>query len=202
MALYAGLPQGAVQPLAVATIDSLEANACVRIAFTAQAALFAASQGIFVHADYQNAIVETNEYNNTVSMDIPVSAPDLSISDGDLSIESDTLLPGQPFALNAVIHNVGAIDATDVAVTVFNGPPENAQELARVNLPLVAAGSSETAVFSISLPAGAHTLHVVVDPDGFVPESGTANNSASIARQPWGCRMRIPCSTSRHRVSV
>ncbi len=131
-ALYAGQPQGAAQPLAVATIDSLEANACVRIAFTAQAALFAASQGIFVHADYQNAIVETNEYNNTVSMDIPVSAPDLSISDEDLSIESEPVLPGQPFALNAVIHNVGAIDARDVAVTVFNGPPENAQELARV----------------------------------------------------------------------
>ena len=134
------------------------------------------------HADYQNAIVETNEYNNTVSMDIPVSSPDLSISDGDLSIESDPLLPGQPFALNAVIHNVGAIDATDVAVTVFNGPPENAQELARVSLPLVAAGSSETAVFSISLPAGSHTLHVVVDPDGFVAESDTSNNSASLRR--------------------
>ena len=128
-ALYAGQPQGAAQPLAVATIDSLEANACVRIAFIAQAALFAASQGIFVHADYQNAIVETNEYNNTVSMDIPVSSPDLSISDEDLSIESDPVLPGQSFALNAVIHNVGVIDVRDVAVTVFNGPPENAQEL-------------------------------------------------------------------------
>ena len=155
-----------------------------------------------MHADYQDAVAETNEYNNTVSMGISVSAPDLSISDEDLSIESDPVLPGQPFALNAVIHNVGAIDATDVAVAVFNGPPENAQELARVSLPLIAAGSSETAAFSISLPAGAHTLHVVIDPDGFVAESDYRRTTAHQLRSAWGCLMRIPCSTSRHCVFV
>jgi len=181
IALYAGRPQGAAQPLVVATIDSLEAHSCARVVFSAQAALLAASQGIFVHADYGEAVVETNEYNNSAELSIPVSAPDLAISAVDLSVDSGQLLPGVPFALNAAVHNIGTFNASDVAVVVFNGPPESTSELGRVSLPHVAAGGSETAAFSISLPAGAHTLHVVADPDSFVPESGTANNSASIA---------------------
>ena len=181
VALYAGLPQGGLQPIGVATIDSLNAHSSVRVAFTTQAAVFAASRNMFVHADYQDAIVETNEYNNTVGMDIPVSAPDLSISAADLSVAPDVLLPGQPFALHAVIHNVGEIDAHDVAAAVFNGLPGNGGEVTRVSLPLVPAGSSETAIFAISLTTGTHELHVVIDPDGEVAESSTANNTASTA---------------------
>jgi len=177
--LYSAQPQDGTQPIAVATIDNLNAHAYVTIAFTTQAALLAASQAFFVEADYQNAVVETNEYNNAVGMDIPVSAPDLSIGVDDLSIESALLLPEQPFILNAVIHNIGPIDADGVAVAVFNGSPENAQELARLDLPLIAAGSSEPVAFSISLPAGTHDLYVVIDPDGVIAESATTNNSAS-----------------------
>jgi choice-of-anchor A domain-containing protein len=181
IALYAGQPQGGAQPIAVATFDSLEARSCVRVAFSAEAALFAASQSICVHADHLNVIAETNEYNNTVTMVIPVSAPDLTITADDLSLDSGHLLPGESFTLDAVIHNIGVIDARDVEAVVYSGPPDSSPELGRVSLPLVDAGSSATAVFSISLPAGAHTLHVVVDPEGYVAESSTANNSASIA---------------------
>ncbi|MBM4309755.1 MAG: choice-of-anchor A family protein [Deltaproteobacteria bacterium] len=180
IALYAGQPQAGMQPIAFATFDSLEVNSCARVAFSAQAALLAASQSIFVHADYLNAVAETNEYNNTVTMVIPVSAPDLAISADDLSSDPACLLPGESFTLDAVLRNIGTHDARDVEAVVYSGPPESSPELCRVSLPLVAAGSSATAAFSISLPAGAHTLHVVVDPGGFVAESGTANNSASI----------------------
>ncbi len=181
IALDAGQPHDGMQPIAVARVDSLEVHSCVSLAFSARAALLAASQSVFVQADSQDAITETNEYNNTVSMTLLVSSPDLSITADDLSVDSGPLLPGESFTLDAVIHNIGTHEAYDVEAAVYSGPPDTSPELGRVNLPLVAADASAPASFSISLPAGAHTLHVVADPGGFVPESGTANNSASFA---------------------
>jgi hypothetical protein len=78
------------------------------------------------------------------------------------------------------VANAGTLDVNDVGVVVVIDDRYSSRRLLR--LPWLPAGAGESFAVPFELPSGAHTVEVVVDPDGDViePEATRGNNKREL----------------------
>ena len=95
----------------------------------------------------------------------------------DLSIETLHFRDGHA---HFTVANRGAMDVSDVGVAVVVNDRYSGHRYLR--LPWLAAGASETFSVPLQLPAGAHRLEVIADPEGQILEEAAfqLNNRASL----------------------
>jgi subtilase family serine protease len=121
----------------------------------------------FVFADSGEDLTEADEDNNFSFTSLAVLA-DLSLTPAD--IQGDGVL-------SLVVHNLGLVDAADVRVELRQDTPDGTL-LDSGTIPSVSADDSTT-LTGLSVPGG-HTLYVIIDPDGDIPEMDESNNAAVI----------------------
>jgi hypothetical protein len=81
--------------------------------------------------------------------------------------------------LTALVSNMGLIDAENVTVQFFNGPPSG-DSLLGEQIVRVSSGESVASSIRCTLPDGLYTFYAVVDPDNLISESCEYNNEFSI----------------------
>ncbi len=102
----------------------------------------------------------------------------IASSKSELIAENMTVSEGEEVVLTAMVSNMGLIDAENVKVQFFNGPPGS--DLLGEKIIQVGSGETATTFVSCSLPDGFYTFSVVVDPDNLISESCEFNNELSI----------------------
>ena len=109
---------------------------------------------------------------------------DLSIAEDGITATGTYNLPGDVITLTAKVRNTGNVAVENVAVSFYDGDPEDGGALIQaVTLPgwLKAADEAETSInWTIPEPAIARTVFVKVDPDGTVTEEDEENNTLSL----------------------
>ncbi|MBM4136118.1 MAG: hypothetical protein FJ241_04720 [Nitrospira sp.] len=141
---------------------------------------------IFVVADKDNKFNECREGNNTASAEIeigiitpPVYLPDLSVSQGDITIIPPDMIEGQDANIGAVIHNNGNTDAYTIEVKFYDGDPETGTLIGTATIPFIQSGGTSY----IQMPwntfgqSGRNYIHVIIDPQNLIAESNENNNS-------------------------
>jgi len=96
----------------------------------------------------------------------------------ELVAENMTVSEGEEVILTALVSNMGLIDAENVKVQFFNGPPGS--DLLGEKIIQVGSGETATTFVSCSLPDGFYTFSAVVDPDNLISESCEFNNELAI----------------------
>jgi CARDB len=108
------------------------------------------------------------------------NAPDFSVSTSEIAIEGgDTPEAGKPVAIVVPLRNIGAVAGRGIPVALFRGRPgEPGEEVDRTMVEYLPAGAGTPVRMLWTAEPGAHTLRVVVDPDGETPDPDAANNEA------------------------
>jgi hypothetical protein len=110
----------------------------------------------------------------------PTEAPDLALKPHDAAVEPE--YPGVDDAVTVTVEvtNQGAVPVSNVGVRLDGagpGGPYHAQAV----VPFVGAWSTADVAFTVpDRTAGAHSLTIIVDPDGAVAESDEGNNSVDL----------------------
>jgi outer membrane protein assembly factor BamB len=116
-----------------------------------------------------------------------VTLPDLWVTSSDIVFYPDSpVVNGTSVKINATIHNVGTMDASNIKVSFYNGDPTLGGTLIGVNqtIPLLLIGENNTVNVTWLPPShGTYEIYVAVDypPPGNVIESNETNNIASKA---------------------
>jgi Ca2+-binding RTX toxin-like protein len=153
--------------------------------------LGAGSYTIYIKADGDNVISESNESNNTsgctyLTINVP-SSPDLIFS--SFTASASSVNSNQNLTLNFTVSNNGKASAGASEVYIYDG----STCIGKTGIQSLSAGASATASFTISpgtLSAGTHTFSLKADGGNAVSESDENNNFSSgksvtvISRQP------------------
>ncbi len=130
---------------------------------------------ITVVIDPTNLIAEWNETNNNASTSISI-LPDLFVK--PINLSNNDLETGQTLDISIEIMNVGAADATDVLVELFDGNPFVDGTLIYSEtfdvLPL--GGGEGSFIFTWTPSLGTHQVFVVVDRENLIAECFESNN--------------------------
>ena len=110
----------------------------------------------------------------------PVAKPDLAVASGDIRVPSP-LREGAFVRVNATIHNIGEVNASNVSVYFYEGDPGAGGVLiGEVRIPFVAPGGMETASAIWVAPCGVRDVYVIVDPLDIIFEASEENNAAFV----------------------
>ncbi|MEW6734340.1 MAG: CARDB domain-containing protein [Acidobacteriota bacterium] len=140
-----------------------------------------------VITDARSSLVESNEINNTASVNIMITGQaDFDIT--ELLVTPAIGAPGAQVALNFKLNNRGtlAAPANTVEVRFSNNPTidNNSQLLGTVNANAINAGQSITLSFNAAIPKGIalgrYFIGVVADARTAVVESNESNNIATV----------------------
>lgn len=140
---------------------------------------------IFVYVDPADNITEENEDNNYATQNIDViqgPAPDLEVTEDDISFSNDNPMVGDTITVYAVIHNIGVEPADDVYVDFLNDYGGNIEIIDTAYISTIPAGGAETAEISWNIPGdqpGNHIIRVIVDPGDIIDEQDETNNNAA-----------------------
>ncbi len=175
------LSAGAVgsSPAPVATIANLSAGAsqqqCLHYA---AAPMTAGTVTVQVKADALNAVAESNENNNTLSVAVTTVAPpqpDLVIT--GTVLQPQTLTPGQSFQVCPTVKNIGTL-ASGASQVV--GSPLGGTAPSQVVGALAVGASSQACLNYPTAPASGVTfLTLTADGLNAVTESNETNNTAT-----------------------
>lgn len=99
-------------------------------------------------------------------------------SKAELVAENITVSEGEDVVLTALVSNMGMIDAENVKVQFFNGPPGS--DLLGEQTIHVVSGETATTSVRCSLPDGFYTFSVIIDPENLISESCELNNELTI----------------------
>ncbi|MFA5308299.1 MAG: CARDB domain-containing protein [Dehalococcoidales bacterium] len=121
-------------------------------------------------ADYNAAIAETNETNNTRMFNFSILAPDLTIQSVSWSPQNPS--KGDNVAFSVIIKNQGTSRSslTDLFFYV-DGISRGSQSIDIIN-----PGETLTRTINWIASDGQHTIRIVVDKDNYVAESDETNN--------------------------
>jgi hypothetical protein len=111
--------------------------------------------------------------------------PDLSVEEKDIEIDPTSPIQNDAqITINATIHNIGQVNASNVIVRFYDGDPSLNKQI----------GTDQTICFIerdggigyaevgwVATPVGIHNIYVVVDPKNTIAESNETNNIASKA---------------------
>lgn len=145
--------------------------------------LTAGTHTIYVIADPDNTISETDETNNTAQQAVTVTLPDrpdLTLLPVDITFSKPEPIPGETITVSATIHNNGTEPAADVEVLFTDGNPHTggAYLIEKGTIGTIDAGSSAVATVNWQISRGTHDVYVVADPDYKIPEQDETNNVA------------------------
>ncbi|MFN8557396.1 MAG: CARDB domain-containing protein [Dehalococcoidia bacterium] len=151
----------------------------------------------FVEVDPNNTIAETNELDNSFSLDTPVIAPALDLAIGKVA-NVGTAAPNGAVTYTITVSNFGAVPANNVTVrdvlaagtTFVSANGSNgftcsfAAGMVTCSGGTVAAGGPGTATITINILAptalGNFNNQAEVDPANNIPESNEGNNLSNI----------------------
>ena len=113
------------------------------------------------------------------SVGITVIAPDLTLNSSDISFSNPNPTEGEIVTINATIHNIGFVDATNVTVHIFDGFPEF--QISNLTINSIPAGENRTlnATWNTTGKIGNHSISVMIDPYDLIEEMNETNNRAS-----------------------
>ena len=162
---------------------------------------------ITIVADYSNVVTwESDEHDNTLSFDATWSGPgaaNLTVSSA--WVEGGAPFVDGPFTVGATLVNTGDAPIThyDAAVFLDGATTPCAVQAVSLQTP----GSSRTVYLDGCAPAtsGVHTLTVVADNGGLVPETDEGDNTRSveiIVGTSPDCPSELPSSQVPDNVSV
>jgi len=116
---------------------------------------------------------------DTDSVEILVNAPDLTLNSSDISFSNPNPTEGEIVTINATIHNIGFVNATNITVHFFDGFSEF--EISNVTINTIKAGEYETVnvTWNTLGKMGKHSISVMIDPDDLIEEMNETNNQAS-----------------------
>ena len=108
---------------------------------------------------------------------------DLEWGGDSLTTEGNRVLPGEVIMLNATVRNSGNVALDNVSVAFFDGDPANGgTEIYRETLAgWLVAGNTNCISYNwtIPMPATAHQIYAVIDPDSVITEFSETNNILS-----------------------
>ncbi|MFH1149585.1 MAG: CARDB domain-containing protein [Actinomycetota bacterium] len=140
-------------------------------------------------------VVEENEENNEASLTLPeitVLFPDIEILTLSASPVSGPVPVGSPLSLQALIRNVGA----GSVLTGFNlSFYLDGAFVGSRRIETLASGATALVTLACPAIAGSHTLRVVADEEGFLPETVEDNNQASVSFGTLSLLMSDPVIT-------
>jgi len=121
-------------------------------------------------------------YVTRISALNPVDLPDLDVSTPDV----DFLPPGPVLAdslvtVDAIVHNIGKANASQVVVRFYDGPPPSSPRIGvdQVIPAIQRLGGNDTAsVVWMAGSTGSHYICVLADPDNAIVEESEFNNVA------------------------
>jgi VWFA-related protein len=158
---------------ATQTIQSLALNDSVRVEFDVS---FAQSGRVIlrVTADALNQIPEVNDNNNSDETAVEVGWPDFATR---VIPVADTLSPGYPVRLSAVVRNIGNANCgAPFVIALYQG--NSATATAAETVPSLSRNDSVRVDFDTSFPlSGQYRMRVTADALGQIPESNENNNS-------------------------
>ncbi|MDY6966717.1 MAG: CARDB domain-containing protein, partial [Halobacteriota archaeon] len=105
--------------------------------------------------------------------------PDLTLSTNNISFSNPFPAIGETVTINATIHNVGDVDASNIVVQFFVGDPINGTQIdIDQTISLITAGGNETANVTWIAEAGVYEIYVKIDPENDIVEANEGNNEA------------------------
>ena len=141
---------------------------------------------IYLLLDPDDTLLETNEQNNqaykTIDIYALASDPDLSVAASCITLTPSDPTEGEEVLIEAVVHNLGGSEATDILVRFFDGNPDEPDNQIgeEQTISFLSSGESEVveAVWDTLGELGRNYLHVVIDPEDSIEETKENNNEA------------------------
>ena len=139
-----------------------------------------------VEMDSEKKSGDSDASDNTAVLDFKVAAKaglNLAVSYRDLAFSPSPALEGSVMALNALVRNVGDVDATGFDVEFFDGDPAaGGISVGATRVASLAAGTSTTATVNWEVPTASERLiFAVVDPKRSQPEETTLDDNVAFA---------------------
>ncbi|MCC6317221.1 MAG: hypothetical protein IT361_05960 [Gemmatimonadaceae bacterium] len=159
------------------SIPSVAATGSSAVSVTTANPLSMGSHTTVLEVDHANAIVESNETNNTATQSFTVSpAQFMDLVPGTVTVSPTTPTTSQVVTVSASVRNVGNTGATNVGWRVL----VDGQVAANGVIPsLAAAASALVNATAGPFGAGQHIAVLEVDPANTVAESNEDNNTAT-----------------------
>ncbi len=181
-ALYDGDPEG--EGLLLVTFDFPFIGGGQFVSGRLLAMLPQGNHTLYVVADPDDAILESDETNNTAMRSFNVTGlpPDLAINTNDITYTPASPEEGDIVTISANIHNIGEGSATSIMVGVYEGNP-NAGGIqigsAFINFILPDSALTIEIDWQTIEKEGNNDIWVVIDPDNEIVETGKLNNIAN-----------------------
>ena len=140
--------------------------------------------GFRVVLDANDLVPEVEEGNNSATLAFVAGAPDtpnLAVSYVDLDFSPEPAREGAPLEVQILLRNTGGVEATGIAVDLFDGNPAQGGTLVGSStVAALAAGAATPVLFTwTEVPdAGDRIVHVVVDSSGSIAELEEDDNAA------------------------
>ncbi|MFN2202119.1 MAG: CARDB domain-containing protein [Caldilineaceae bacterium] len=134
--------------------------------------------------DPANAVQESSESDNeataTFSM-VQRPIANLAVYEENITFSDPAPVDGDAVVVYALVLNTGSADATDVTVQFTDASGDDVPIGPQQVIPVLGAGGSATVqvTYNTSGLAGDREIKVTVDPNNFVPETKTSDNSDS-----------------------
>jgi len=139
---------------------------------------------LYVVADPDDIILESNETNNTATRSFNVTGlpPDLAINNNDITYTPASPEEGDSVTILANIHNIGEGSATSIMVGVYEGNPNaGGIQIGSAFINFILSGRTQTIDIDWQTVGkeGNNDMWVVIDPDNEIEETGKLNNIAN-----------------------
>jgi subtilase family serine protease len=193
---YLGDPQaGGVQLGADQVVPQLEPGRLQTVGIHWNTTGHAGNNRIWIVADPDGLLAETNELNNVAMGQVLVTSyPDLAISASNVALQPAVVAQGDPVRISAYVENRGHTSAENVQVQFFLDDPAigAGQQLGderRIPVVPYRSGASVSAMLATSAFApGTYRIYVLADGEDSVVELDETNNAAfavlTVAERP------------------
>ncbi|MCK5422890.1 MAG: hypothetical protein KAJ08_12030, partial [Deltaproteobacteria bacterium] len=183
---YDGYPGSGGILIGEEIIERISGLSSVDVSFDWQAT--SGMHEIYLVLDPDDTLPETNELNNrtykTISVSALISEPDLSVAASDITLTPSVPTEGEEVLVEAVIHNLGGSEASDILVRFFDGNPDEPDNQIGEDqiISFLSPGNSEVVevVWDTLGELGRSYLHVIIDPEDSIEETKENNNEAII----------------------
>ncbi|MEA2236957.1 MAG: large repetitive protein [Thermoanaerobaculia bacterium] len=166
--------------LATAPIGGISSGNSQTVTLEFTATNLSGKQTLAAAADPAGSISELRTDDNTATISLTIKGkPDLQVYGSDILTVPARLQPNQAGTLSVTLRNNGQGDATNAGYAIFDVVGTSETQLAKTTIDSIAAAGTRVVSLPVSLPAGSHTIKVVVDPDALIGETNETNNTAT-----------------------
>lgn len=182
LALFASDPRSGGARIAQTTIAGLAAQAEATLVVHVADLGLAGDTPIFVAADADQQVTESDESNNLALYTLNVLPfADVAVASAAMTLVPSQPAPGAPQQVQAVVRNLGAQPARNVVVRLFEGSADTGVAVGNEQVIAELAAGAETTLswsWTFGLQPGAHQLTLVADATAVVRENQEGNNLA------------------------